>query len=102
MGKRKKQVESVSDLSDSDDKKADASELEVLHNILDIHSGEEYSKIKPVFYATTIFILLSIPYVDNLFEMISPISKSWLIRLCIKTVLFFITFYFIFYANKDN
>lgn len=93
-------LEDIED-DDSDNEEIDSKELAVLNNILNVKqkSPKEYSTLKYVLYATAIFFLLSLPFLDRVFELAVPLANSWLILLGLKTIIFFIVFYIVFYMN---
>lgn len=90
----------IEDLPYSDEA-PDSNELEVLSSLLDIHETDpqEYNRLRFVFYATALYALLTLPFVDRIIELSSPIANSWLILLIIKTIMFFILFYIVAYSN---
>lgn len=93
-------LEDLSDDSDNED--VDINQLEILNNILNIKNKnpKEYNTIKFVLFATALFIVLSLPFTDRLLELAIPAASSWLILICMKTILFFVGYYIIVYANK--
>lgn len=100
MGKKGTKLQ---DLSDDSDDEIDSQELAVLNSILNTNktSPKEYNNVtKYVLFATGIFLILSLPFTDRILELAMPITNSWLILLGLKTVIFFITFYIVFYLNK--
>lgn len=104
MGKKKKASDiKLEDISDSDTE-IDSSSMQTLNNILNVKSKspETYSTLKYVLYATAIFVILSLPFTDRLLELSVPLASSWLILLGLKTVIFFILYYILFYANMKN
>ena len=102
MGKKKDQGTKLQDLPDDSSEEIDSKELSVLNGILNMKkkSPKEYDTLKFVMYATAIFLVLSLPFVDRIVELALPITSSWLIMLGVKTVVFFIIYYIIFYMNK--
>lgn len=106
MGKKVKdaggmKLEDIDDDDDSDTEEIDSKELSVLNNILNVKqkSPKEYSTLKYVLYGTAIFFVLSLPFLDRVFELALPLANSWLILLGLKTIIFFIVFYIVFYMN---
>jgi len=85
-----------------DDEDIDSKELSILNSILKSKekSPEEYNTIKYVMYASGIFALLSLPFTDRILELALPITNSWLILVGLKTIIFFIMFYILFFINK--
>jgi len=85
-----------------DDVEPEEDELDILESLLDIpHTNPaEYSKLKYVFFATAIFALLSLPFTERIIELATPIANSWLILLIIKTMMFFILYYIVVYAQN--
>ena len=81
----------------------ESKELAVLNNILNVRkkSPAEYSTLKYVLFATGIFMLLSLPFIDRVLELALPMSQSWLILVGLKTVIFFIVYYIVFYMNRQ-
>ena len=97
MGKKDKGTK-IQDLPDNDDNddndELDSKRLELLNSILDIDEKKpSYKLLINVFYATILFAILSLPFIDRLFELAMPITTSWLIMLGFKIGLFFILFY---------
>jgi len=94
-------LEDLPDDSDSEEE-IDSKELAVLNSILNVKkkNPEEYNNLKYVMFATFIFLLLSLPFTDRILELALPIANSWLILVGLKTVLFFIIYYIVFYMNK--
>jgi hypothetical protein len=99
-GKAKPSNVLIEDLPASDET-ADTNELEILSSILDVHETDpqEYNRLKFVFYATAIFIFLSLPFVDKVVEMVTPLASSWLVLLVLKTIVFFILYYIVSYSQ---
>lgn len=91
----------IEDLPDTDDT-PDANELEILSGLLDTHETDpvEYNRLKYVFYATAIFIFMSLPFTDKVIEMITPLASSWLVLLVLKTIVFFILYYIVAYSQN--
>lgn len=102
MGKKVKEGMKLEDIDESDDEDIDSNELAVLNNILNVKqkAPKEYSTLKYVLYATAIFFLLSLPFLDRVFELAVPLANSWLILIGLKTIVFFILFYIVFYMNN--
>ena len=103
MGKKEKETGlNLEDIDDTDDE-IDSKELSVLNGILNVHkkSPKEYSTLKYVLYATALFLVLSLPFLDRILELAVPLANSWLILVGLKTVVFFIVYYIIFYMNKS-
>jgi hypothetical protein len=102
--KNNKNIENLEDIPDDSEQEIDSKELSILNNILNVknNSPQEYNTLKYVIYATIIFIILSLPFVDRIFELAVPITQSWLILVGFKTVIFFIMYYIIFYINKNK
>ena len=94
----------LQDISDDSDAEIDSEELAVLNSILSIkkNSPQEYNTLKYVMYATGIFMIMSLPFVDRILELAMPMANSWLILVGLKTVIFFILFYIVFYINKST
>jgi len=93
----------IAELPNDSDVEVDTKELALLNSILNVDkkSPEQYhSTIKYVMTATGIFIVLSLPFIDRLFELALPIARSWLILLACKTILFFVLFYIVFHIMK--
>ncbi len=103
MGKKDRGTK-LADLSDDSDDETDSKELAVLNSILNVRkkSPEEYNSLKYVMFATGIFLVLSLPFTDRIFELALPMANSWLILVGLKTVIFFIAFYIVFYMNKQK
>jgi hypothetical protein len=101
MGK-KSQSTKLAELPDESDIEVDSKELSILNNILNVNkkSPQEYQTLKFVLYATGIFALLSLPFTDRILELAVPMTNSWLILVGLKTVLFFVFFYIVFYLNR--
>jgi hypothetical protein len=98
---RKPQSTRLEDLPDSDDQ-ADMNELEMLTSILDVNetNPHEYNRLKFVFFATAVFVFLSLPFTERVIELAAPMtSTSWLVLLVVKTMIFFILYYIIVYSN---
>lgn len=88
---------------DSDNEEdIDSKELAVLNSILNVKkkNPEEYNKLKYVMFASGLFLLLSLPFTDRILELALPMAHSWLILVGLKTVIFFIAYYIVFYMNK--
>ena len=102
MGRKNKGDIKLQDLPYDSDEETDSRELALLNNILSINkrSPEEYNTLKYVLFATGIFIVLSLPFTDRILELAIPVTQSWLILLGLKTILFFILYYIVFYVNK--
>lgn len=103
MGAKKGRGTKLADLPEAgDDDEIDSRELAVLNSILNVkkHSPEEYNSLKYVMFATAIFMVLSLPFTDRILELALPLAQSWLILVGLKTVIFFIAFYIVFYINK--
>lgn len=101
MGKKK--GTKLEDLSDDSEEEIDSSELAILNSILNTNknSPQEYNHVtKYVLFATGIFLILSLPFTDRILELALPVANSWLILLGLKTILFFLVFYIVFYLNK--
>ena len=93
----------LEELPDSDTD-IDSRELEILNTILNIKTDnpEEYSKLRFVFYATAIFVLLSLPFTDRIIELSTPSATSWLILLIIKSIIFFMLYYIVVYSTLNE
>jgi len=89
----------IDELPDSDTE-IDSNELQILNKILNVKTEDpqEYSRLRFVFYATAIFLLLSLPFTDRIIELASSSASSWLILIAIKCVIFFILFYIVVYS----
>ena len=87
---------------DSDTEDIDSKELEVLNSILNVKkkNPEEYNKLKYVLFATVLFLLLSLPFTDRILELALPMANSWLILVGLKSIIFFIAYYIVFYMNE--
>nr|QBK87500.1 MAG: uncharacterized protein LCMAC201_04100 [Marseillevirus LCMAC201] len=92
----------LADLPDDSDDEIDSTELAALNSILNIKkkSPEEYNSLKYVMYATAIFLMLSLPFTDRILELALPMANSWLILVGLKTIIFFIVYYIVFFINK--
>lgn len=101
---KKKKGTKIDDLPETSDNEADTKELAVLNNILDIKktNPKEYNTLKFVIYATLIFFVLSLPFVDRIIELAIPMCQSWLILIGLKVVVFFILYYIVFYFNRNS
>ncbi len=101
MGK-KDQGTKLADIPDDSDADIDSSELAVLNSILNVkkHSPEEYNSLKYVMFATALFLVMSLPFTDRVLELALPMANSWLILVGLKTIIFFVAYYIIFYMNK--
>lgn len=101
MGKKEHgtKLEDLPEESDTED--IDSKELAVLNSILNVKkkNPEEYNKLKYVMFASGLFLLLSLPFTDRILELALPMANSWLILVGLKTVIFFIAYYIIFYMN---
>ena len=98
--KNKKYVK-VEDIPENDEELSE-SENELMNSVFSIKNTnpKEYNgRFKYVLFASIAFIVLSLPVLDRLIEMAVPLANSWPILLGIKSVLFFCTFYLIWYAN---
>lgn len=105
MGKKKVKIEDIPDDSHDESESTDQSGLAILDSILtsQTRSPQQYNSVlKYVMYATGIFILLSLPFTDRLFEIALPMTSSWLILLGLKTVIFFVAFYIVFQLSKSS
>jgi len=109
MGKKNAQKQEGTKLADlpepdSDDESSeiDSKELAVLNNILSTNkkSPAEYNTLKFVLFASAIFMVLSVPFTDRVLELALPMCQSWLILVGLKTMIFFIVYYIVFYMNK--
>jgi hypothetical protein len=102
-GKKERGIK-LQDLSDDSDAEIDSEELAVLNSILSVkkNSPQEYNTLKYVMYATGIFMVMSLPFIDRILELAMPMANSWLILLGLKTVIFFIFFYIVFYINRSS
>ena len=98
---RKERGTKLQDLPDDSDTDIESHELAVLNGILNIkkNSPEEYNTLKYVLFATFIFFIMSLPFTDRILELALPIANSWLILVGLKTVIFFIVYYVVFYVN---
>ena len=103
MGKKDRGTK-LADLPDDSDDEIDSQELAVLNSILNVKktSPEEYNSLKYIMFATGIFFVLSLPFTDRILELALPIANSWLILVGLKTIVFFVTFYIVFYMNKQK
>ena len=103
MGKKDRGTK-LADLPDDSDDEIDSQELAVLNSILNVKktSPEEYNSLKYIMFATGIFFVLSLPFTDRILELALPIANSWLILVGLKTIVFFIAFYIVFYMNKQK
>lgn len=101
---RKSRGTKLKELPDESDEETDSQGLAVLNKILNVQkeSPEEYSTVKLVFYATGIFLLLSLPFTDRLFELAMPVAGSWLVLLGLKTIIFFICLYITIHFTKQK
>lgn len=90
----------IEDLPYSDEQ-PDTNELEILSSILDIHETDpvQYNRLKFVFYATAIFVFLSLPFTERVIELAAPLATSWLVLLVLKTIIFFILYYIVVYSQ---
>ncbi len=104
MGKKSRDSTKLADMSDDSDEEIDSKELATLNTILNVKkkSPEEYDTLRYVMYASGIFVLLSLPFTDRIFELSLPMANSWLILVGLKTIIFFIVFYIISYMNKQK
>lgn len=73
----------------------DSQELSILNEIFKTNtkSPKYTGSLKYVFYASTLFLILSLPFTDRIIELAFPLSNSWLILVSVKTIAFFIAFY---------
>ena len=103
MGKKDRGTK-LADLPEESDDEIDSKELAVLNSILNVkkQSPEEYNSLKYVMFATGIFLVLSLPFTDRILELALPMANSWLILVGLKTVVFFIVYYVVFYMNKQK
>lgn len=94
----------LADLPDDSDDEIDSKELAVLNSILNVNkkSPDEYNSLKYVMFATGIFLILSLPFTDRILELALPMANSWLILVGLKTIIFFIVYYIVFYMNKQK
>jgi glucan phosphoethanolaminetransferase (alkaline phosphatase superfamily) len=94
----------LDDLPLESDDEAQASDLEVLNTILTTNkkNPQEYATLKFVLYATMIFALFSMPITDRVLQLAVPMANSWLVLLGLKTIVFFVIYYIIFYVNKQK
>ena len=90
----------IDDLPDTDSE-IDSRELQILNSILNVktENPEEYSRLRFVFYATALFVLLSLPFTDRIIELATPSATSWLILLILKAVAFFMLYYIVVYST---
>lgn len=102
---RKNQGMKIEDLPDDDtDEEIDSEQLRTLNNILNVKevNPEEYNKLKFIMFASGIFFVLSLPFTERLLELALPAAgSSWLVLLGLKTVLFFIIYYVVFYMQRS-
>lgn len=77
-------------------------ELDILESLLDVKNvnPENYDKLKFVFFAAAIFALISLPFTERIIELANPAANSWLILLIIKTIMFFVLYYIVVYAQN--
>lgn len=89
----------LNDIDTSED--IEPTDLAVLNSILDIknRNSSQYETLKYVMFATALFAILSLPFTDRIIELAFPLATSWLILVGMKSVLFFILFYIIYYSN---
>jgi len=88
--------------SNDDEEDIDSKELAILNSILNVKkkNPEEYNNLKYVMFATFIFLVMSLPFTDRILELALPMANSWLILVGLKSIIFFIIYYIIFYINK--
>jgi hypothetical protein len=100
MGKKNVEATKLSDIDTDDSENSD--ETNILASILNTKrtNPKEYSTLKFVMFATAIFAVLSLPFTDKLLELSLPLAQSWLVLLGLKSVIFFLLFYVVFYMNK--
>ena len=93
----------LQDLPDDSEDEIDSKELAVLNSILNVKkkSPEEYNSLKYVMFATAVFLVLSLPFTDRILELALPMANSWLILVGLKTIIFFLLYYIIFYMSKQ-
>lgn len=77
-------------------------ELEILESLLDVKTTnpEVYDKLKYVLFAAAIFALISLPFTERIIELANPAANSWLVLLIIKTMMFFVLYYIVVYAQN--
>lgn len=92
------------DIPEDSDEEIDSNELAILNTILNVkkRSPEEYESLKYVMYATGLFMLLSLPFTDRILELALPMANSWLILVGLKTIIFFLTYYVIYYISHKK
>lgn len=89
---------SSSDLNESPQSIDDIKNEALINAILPEEHKSKYQKDRRFMfslYATGVFFLLNIPFLDNLIKSAFPMTESWLVLLAIKTLTFFVILYFI-------
>ena len=111
MGRKKKNTEtkeniSLDELDNISDEESeidiDNNQLNALQQILQVSEKNptEWNRLKFVFYATILFAILSLPFIDKIYQLIFSNSSSWLILISMKIITFFVLYYIIVYLNK--
>jgi len=107
--KKSHKIQYIDDFTD-DDSSSSTNSMETPQSIDDIKNEALINAILPEeeknkyqkdrrfmfsIYATGVFFLLNIPFLDNLIKSAFPMTESWLVLLAIKTLTFFVILYFI-------
>lgn len=114
MGRKKKtepkehiSLDELDNISDEEsevdaDTNIDNNQLNALQQILKVseNNPSEWNRLKFVFYATILFAILSLPFIDKIYQLIFSNSSSWLILIAMKIITFFVLYYIIVYLNK--
>lgn len=81
---------------DSDADEIDSQEIAVMNEVFktDARSSKNNS-MRYIFYATGLFILLSLPFTDRIIELAFPMAQSWLVLVGAKSIAFFLAYYVI-------
>jgi hypothetical protein len=81
---------------DSDAEDIDSQEVAIMNEIFKTDArSSKYNTMRYIFYATALFIILSIPFTDRIIELAFPMAQSWLVLVGAKSIAFFLAYYVI-------